>query len=192
MLVYVNNLGITCIEPDEGHLIRKIKSGQVFKKIYLNKKDSVDNYEQIVDVNYIFEEHEDKVIDNNNLARAKSELIKLSKFNLSEYLENNPLFSTVKYKDGRMYNVTLDKQNLLASNIITYQFAQQQGLDYQLEWNDTGEISEPWSISELIRLSIEIKNYVSPIVQQQQRIEKAIKGCKTIEELQQIDMSFKK
>jgi hypothetical protein len=192
MLVYVNNLGITCIEPDEGHLIRKIKSGQVFKKIYLNKKDSVDNYEQIVDVNYVFEEHEDKVIDNNNLARAKSELIKLSKFNLSEYLENNPLFSTVKYEDGRMYNVTLDKQNLLASNIITYQFAQQQGLDYQLEWNDTGEISEPWSISELIRLSIEIKNYVSPIVQQQQRIEKAIKGCKTIEELQQIDMTFKK
>lgn len=192
MLVYVNNLGITCIEPDKGHLIRKIKSGQVFKKIYLNKKDNVDNYEQIVDVNYVFEEPEDKVIDNNNLARAKSELIKLSKFNLSEYLENNPLFSTVKYEDGRMYNVTLDKQNLLASNIITYQFAQQQGLDYQLEWNDTGEISEPWSISELIRLSIEIKNYVSPIVQQQQRIEKAIKGCKTIEELQQIDMSFKK
>lgn len=192
MLVYVNNLGITCIEPDEGHLIRKIKSGQVFKKIYLNKKDNVDNYEQIVDVNYVFEEPEDKVIDNNNLARAKSELIKLSKFNLSEYLENNPLFSTVKYEDGRMYNVTLDKQNLLASNIITYQFAQQQGLDYQLEWNDTGEISEPWSISELIRLSIEIKNYVSPIVQQQQRIEKAIKGCKTIEELQQIDMTFKK
>lgn len=192
MLVYVNNLGITCIEPDEGHLIRKIKSGQVFKKVYLNKKDSVDNYEQIVDVNYVFEEHEDKVIDNNNLAKAKSELIKLSKFNLSEYLENNPLFSTVKYEDGRKYNVTSDKQNLLASNIITYQFAQQQGLDYHLEWNDTGEISEPWSIEELIQLSIEIKNYVSPIVQQQQRMEKAIKGCKTIEELQQIDMSFKK
>ena len=192
MLVYVNNLGITCIEPDEGHLIRKIKSGQVFKKIYLNKKDSVNNYEQIVDVNYVFEEHEDKVIDDNNLAKAKSELIKLSKFNLSEYLENNPLFSTVKYEDGRKYNVTLDKQNLLASNIITYQFAQQQGLDYQLEWNDTGEISEPWSIEELVQLSIEIKNYVSPIVQQQQRIEKAIKGCKTIEELQQIDMTFKK
>ena len=192
MLVYVNNLGITCIEPDEGHLIRKIKSGQVFKKIYLNKKDNVNNYEQIVDVNYVFEEHEDKVIDDNNLAKAKSELIKLSKFNLSEYLENNPLFSTVKYEDGRKYNVTLDKQNLLASNIITYQFAQQQGLDYQLEWNDTGEISEPWSIEELVQLSIEIKNYVSPVVQQQQRIEKAIKGCKTIEELQQIDMTFKK
>jgi hypothetical protein len=192
MLVYVNNLGITCIEPDEGHLIRKIKSGQIFKKIYLNKKDSVDNYEQIVDVNYVFEEREDKVIDNSNLAKAKSELIKLSKFNLSEYLENNPLFSTVKYEDGRKYNVTSDKQNLLASNIITYQFAQQQGLDYQLEWNDTGEISEPWSIEELVQLSIEIKNYVSPIVQQQQRIEKAIKGCKTIEELQQIDMTFKK
>lgn len=191
MLVYVNNLGITCIEPDEGHLIRKIKSGQVFKKIYLNKKDNVNNYEQIVDVNYVFGEHEDKVIDDNNLAKAKSELIKLSKFNLSEYLENNPLFSTVKYEDGRKYNVTLDKQNLLASNIITYQFAQQQGLDYQLEWNDTGEISEPWSIEELVQLSIEIKNYVSPIVQQQQRIEKAIKGCKTIEELQQIDMTFK-
>lgn len=192
MLVYVNNLGITCIEPDEGHLIRKIKSGQVFKKIYLNKKDNVNNYEQIVDVNYVFEEHEDKVIDNNNLAKAKSELIKLSKFNLSEYLENNPLFSTVKYEDGRKYNVTLDKQNLLASNIITYQFAQQQGLDYQLEWNDTGEISEPWSIEEMIQLSIEIKNYVSPIVQQQQRMEKAIKECKTIEELQQVDMTFKK
>jgi hypothetical protein len=192
MLVYVNNLGITCIEPDEGHLIRKKKSGQKFKKIYLSKNDFVDNYEQIVDVNYVFEEREDEVKDKGNLAEAKLELIKLSKFNLSEFLENNPLFSTVKYEEGRKYNVTLDKQNLLASNIITYQFAQQQGLDYQLEWNDTGELSEPWSIEELIQLSIEIKNYVSPIVLQQQRMEKAIKDCNTIEELQQIDMIFKK
>ena len=191
MLVYVNNLGITCIEPDEGHLLENVKNGQTYKKVFLSAHSSVENYKQIVDVNYTYVESRKEIKENDNLAKVKAELIKLSKANLSEYLESTPMFSTVKYEDGRYYNVTLDKQNLLASNIITHQIAQQHGLEYQLEWNDTGEVSEPWTLEEMIQLSVEIKNYVSPIVATQQRIEKSINECKSIEELQQIDITFK-
>lgn len=191
MLVYVNNLGITCIEPDEGHLLENIKTGQTYKKVFLSAHNSVENFKQIVDVNYTFVENKKEVKENDNLAKVKSELIKLSKANLAQHLELSPMFSTVKYEDGRLYNVSSEKQSLLASNIITHQIAQQYGLDYQLEWNDTGEVSEPWSIEEMVQLSVEIKNYVSPIVAMQQRIEKSINECKTIEELQQIDITFK-
>ena len=60
-------------------------------------------YEQIVDENYIYEEKEEIVTvkDEDNLSNLKKELIKLSKSKLSDYLENNPLFSKVKYEDGR-------------------------------------------------------------------------------------------
>lgn len=191
MLIHVNSLGITCIEPEKGHLIRKKKSGQTFKKVFLGKQDCVENYEQVVDVNYT---HEEEDIDNiqldDKLETAKKELIKLSKEKLSDHLENNPLFSTVKHEDGRYYNVTLEKQNLLLSNIVTYQLSEQSGLRFSPTWNSVGEMSEPWTLNEMLRLSLEIKDYVNPLVQLQQAIEIKIKECKSIEELKEINMDF--
>lgn len=191
MLIHVNSLGITCIEPEKGHLIRKKKSGQTFKKVFLGKQDHVENYEQVVDVNYIHKEEEiDNIQLDENLEIAKKELIKLSKEKLSDHLENNPLFSTVKYEDGRYYNVTLEKQNLLLSNIVTYQLSEQSGLRFSPIWNSVGEMSEPWTLNEMLRLSLEIKDYVNPLVQLQQAIEIKIKECKSIEELKEINMDF--
>ena len=193
MLVYVNGLGITCIEPEEGHLIKHISSGRTYKKVFLNKKDTVDNYKQIVDVDYVPDMSRARIIEADpKLPTAKKELIELSKSLLAAYLINNPLKSTVKYEDGRFYNVTLEKQNLLYSNIVAYQVAQQAGMEYPLIWNSVGEVGEPWTIEEILRLSVEVRDYVSPLIAQQQEIEKIINKCKSIEELQEINIVYHK
>ena len=195
MLVHVNGLGITCIEPEVGHLIKHIESGHTYKKVFLSKQDSVDNYIQVVDVNYVAEVAVidiDEVVPNEKLPVAKKELIDLSKALLAEFLLNNPLKSAVKNGEEKFYNVTSEKQNLLYSNIATYQVSQQLGMEFPIVWNSMGEVAEPWTIEEMMRLFIEIKEYVSPIVAQQQEIEKVINNCKSIEELQKVNIKYHK
>lgn len=195
MLIYVNGLGITCIEPEVGHLIKHINSGHTYKKVFLSKQDSVDNYIQVVDVNYVAEAavmYIDDVVSNEKLPVAKKELIDLSKALLAEFLLNNPLKSAVKNGEEKFYNVTLEKQNLLYSNIATYQVAQQLGMEFPIVWNSMGEVAEPWTIEEMMKLFIEIKEYVSPIIAQQQEIEKVINNCRSIEELQKVNIEYHK
>ena len=144
----------------------------------------------MVDADYVFNEDETEVHDNQNIKRAKKEFIKLSKYNLSQYLEGHPLFSTVKYEDGRYYNVTAEKQNLLLTNIATYQMAQQTGFSCPLTWNDTGEECELWTFEQLLQLSMEIRNYVSPIISFQQYMEVNINKCTTIEQLNEVNIYF--
>ena len=62
MRVYTNSLGITCIEPDKGYLLKK--NGNTYKKVYLGINDRAELYEQIIDENYIFEEKEDIKVNN--------------------------------------------------------------------------------------------------------------------------------
>lgn len=195
MLVHVNGLGITCIEPEVGHLIKHIDSGHTYKKVFLSKQDSVDNYIQVVDVNYVAEVAVidiDEVVPNEKLPVAKKELIDLSKALLAEFLLNNPLKSAVKNGEEKFYNVTSEKQNLLYSNIATYQVAQQLGMEFPIVWNSMGEVAEPWTIEEMMKLFIEIKEYVSPIIAQQQEIEKVINNCRNIEELQKVNIEYYK
>ena len=47
MKIHTNKLGITCIEPNEGCLLKK--NGQTFKKVYLSKNDRAELYEEIKD-----------------------------------------------------------------------------------------------------------------------------------------------
>ena len=193
MLVHVNGLGITCIEPEVGHLIKHIESGHTYKKVFLSKQDSADNYIQVVDINYTAEVALiDDDVPNDKLPVAKKELIELSKSLLAEFLLNNPLKSSVKDDKEKYYNVTSEKQNLLYSNIATYQVAQQLGMSFPLEWNSMGEVAKPWTIEEMMKLFIEIKAYVSPIIAQQQEIEIVINNCKSIEELQKVNIEYHK
>lgn len=190
MKVYINSLGITCVEPDEGYLLKK--GDIICKKAYLGKNDKVELYEQIIDENYIFEEKEDIKEYNqiNDLDSIKLELIKLSKSKLKEYLEKNPLFSKVKYSEGRYYTVDTEHQSRIASQLLLYQANTSLGLDYQLTWNDTGNICEEWTFEELFTLSNEINNYVKPLIKKQQEIEVAIKNATTKEELNNIKIKY--
>ena len=190
MKVYINSLGITCVEPDEGYLLKK--GDIICKKAYLGKNDRAELYEQIIDENYIFEEKEDIKEYNqiNDLDSIKLELIKLSKSKLKEYLEKNTLFSKVKYSEGRYYTVDTEHQSRIASQLLLYQANTSLGLDYQLTWNDTGNICEEWTFEELFTLSNEINNYVKPLIKKQQEIEVAIKNATTKEELNSIKIKY--
>lgn len=119
-------------------------------------------------------------------------LIQQSKLNLANYLENNPLSSTAKHPEGRLYNVTMEKQNLLLANVSTYQMSVQAGIECPLTWNDTGEECEVWTIEELLQLSMEIKTYVSPLVSFQQHMESKIKACDSVVDILQINIDFTK
>lgn len=190
MKIYKNSLGIVCVEPDEGYLLKK--GDNICKKAYLGKNDKAELYEQIIDENYIFEEKEDIKEYNqiNDLDSIKSELIKLSKSKLKEYLEKNPLLSKVKYSEGRYYTVDTEHQSRIASQLLLYQANTSLGLDYQLTWNDTGNICEEWTFEELFTLSNEINNYVKPLIKKQQEIEVAIKNATTKEELNNIKIKY--
>ena len=61
MRKYTNSLGIICIEPDEGFLLRK--NGQVFKKVYLGINDRAELYEEIIDKDYVARDTDDNEPD---------------------------------------------------------------------------------------------------------------------------------
>ena len=65
MRVYTNSLGITCIEPDKGYLLKK--NGNTYKKVYLGINDRAELYEEVVDTNYMpSEEKEGESINISN------------------------------------------------------------------------------------------------------------------------------
>lgn len=112
--------------------------------------------------------------------------IKLSKSNLSAYLEENPLFSTVKYEDGRYYNVTLEKQYSLMDTLVKHTIFNSAK---PLYWNSVGDTSEIWEYEELLQLSIEIEDYVSPLVELQREVEVKIRECKSQHEVLAVDIN---
>ena len=56
MRVYTNSLGITCVEPAKGYLLKK--NGETYKKVYLGINDRAELYEEVIDANYVFTEDE--------------------------------------------------------------------------------------------------------------------------------------
>lgn len=126
------------------------------------------------------------------LEEIKEILIAKTKENLSIYLATNPIFSTAKYKEGRYYSVTMEKQNLLLTNMSTYQMAQQTGVECILTWNDTGKECEVWTYEQLFQLAMEIRMYVAPIISLQQYMETNIKKCDTILNVLKVNIEFTK
>lgn len=72
-----------------------------------------------------------------------------------------------------------------------YNLYSQQSLEYPLlKWNDVGNVCEDWTVEELTKLAMEIDAYVTPLVERQQSYEKTIQKAKTIEEVENITLSF--
>ena len=162
------------LEAKFGYSIHNKTTDTYHKLVYLPDNANVDNFEEVM------------LVDK----QSKNDKILQSKINLANYLENNPLFSRCKYEDGRYYNVTLEKQNLLLANISTYQMSLQAGIPCPLTWNDTGNECEIWTFEELFRLSLEIREYVHPLTSMQQHMESNIKSCVTKKELDNVNIEF--
>ena len=100
--------------------------------------------------------------------------------------------SKVQYNDGRYYTVTEEKQRQLTSKMAMYNIYKQKGLEYPLlKWNDVGNVCEEWTIEELTALSIEIDEYVTPLVSKQQSYEHSISNMETEKEVKNATFSLK-
>ena len=121
------------------------------------------------------------------LLNLKKSKIELSKILLEKYLLEHPLL----YKDGFYYSVTLEKQNLLAGQLMAYQLELQKGVENPiLEWNSVGEECIPWTYDDLSDLAIAIKAYVKPYVAYQRAIEKQINASVSIEEVNNMVINY--
>ena len=131
----------------------------------------------------------DEIKEYYSLDNLKEKCILETKVNLSKFLEENPLFSNIKYEDGRYYKVTQEKQQQLTSTLLMYQGYLQNGYEYPLTWNDTGSPCEPWTYKELFLLASQVNDYVKPLVALQQETEVAIRLAKTKKEVLAIDVN---
>lgn len=117
---------------------------------------------------------------------CKQEKIEMSKQLLAEWLANNPML----YTDGKYYSVTAEKQSLLNGNLASYERAKTVNVEYPLKWNSTGSECTPWDYTDLLALSLTIAGYVAPKVSKQQEIELQIKACTTVDEVNEIVISY--
>lgn len=179
---------ITYIYADVGKKIL-VSDDILVDKVALGIYSKPEDFTEIDDADYVPpEEIPEDTTD--PLETLKKNQIKLSKNNLAKYLEEHPLFSTVKYEEGRYYNVTSEKQQQLTSKILMYQGYASMGLPYTLTWNDTGDVCEEWTFAELFTLSTQIDAYVTPLVKLQQTLEVAIKNATTQEDVLAVNIDF--
>ena len=109
-----------------------------------------------------------------------------SKIELATFLANNP----IKWKDGKYYSVTQEKQSQLTSIIATYQIEVQSNPSAVITWNSTGEECVEWDIKELCALAVAIKNYVKPMVTYQQEKEIEINNAKSVAEVDSVVIDY--
>lgn len=119
--------------------------------------------------NAIEQEKESKQSENNNA--------------LASYLESHPLTWT----DGKQYGVTLQDQQEIALNILSYQMATQtataaaetgaEAPTFSLEWHAVNEACVPWTVEELTALSVAIRAHIYPAYTLNQSYKTQIYAC---------------
>lgn len=125
------------------------------------------------------------------LARKKEEKIQLTHDELEKFLAASYVEINVK---GvlQQYSVTKEKQNLLAALIQRKQYCESNDIDFDAMWNARGGKAECYTLDELEQVSIAIYAYVQPFTIKQQDLEEHIKKCNTLEELDDINISYQK
>lgn len=143
---------------------------ELVDRVAMGVHSTLDDYTEVEDAYYIPPEipQEDEEI---SLTELQENQITLSKSNLRTYLEENPLFSTLKDEKGKYYNVTQEKQTLLFMELFKYSL----NPNHTLYWNAVGETYEEWTFEELKDLSLEIERYIRPFIKLQQELELSIR-----------------
>lgn len=125
------------------------------------------------------------------LNKMRDARIKQSKENLQAFLNTSAITSTCHKGTAAQYSITSNKQQYLANMILTTTMAEQNGIPYQPSWNASGEpCTYDWTLAELQQLAMEIEAFVRPLILKQQQMEVSIREASSIEELQNIDLSF--
>lgn len=150
--------------------------------------NSGDYYWQIEDKGDYYEvvQGDQSLTEDTVLKQQKEIKITESKEFLSEYLSTHPIL----WSDGKYYSVTSEKQSLLTSNLALYQLSTGTDVPFNLTWNSTGDECVEWEYKDLVALALTIGAYVKPYVSHQQELELAIKACKTLADLEAIEISY--
>lgn len=123
----------------------------------------------------------DWVYDEKQYTLSEYEIFKMAVEKTKE-LMNKELDEGIFY-EGKYYTITLEKQNLLASQLSAWMMNAQQGIHMPLTWNATGEACTEWSFDDLLKLSTAIAEHVAPIIKHQQDLEVEIRNANTVEEI---------
>ena len=86
--------------------------------------------------------------------------------------------------EGRRFSVTMEKQTLLAKQINMWSVSEKLGVPFQLNWNATGEVCEPWEFPALFKLASVMTAHVEPMVKMQREAEVKIIHSKNEQEVQ--------
>ena len=127
-----------------------------------------------------------KATQPNPLDGLKEQKIIKSKTDLQTYLAEHPL----QWTDGKYYTITAEKQQQLTSKLLSATFAQQTGTEYDLKWNDTEQVCEPWTLENLTALAFAIDTRVTALVTYQQEKERLIRDAETLETLESIVVNY--
>lgn len=106
---------------------------------------------------------------------------------LATYLHEHPM----TWQDGKLYGVTVDDQNEIAMNLLSYQMSQAAGVsDAVLEWHSPKEACTPWTVENLTALSLAIRAYVYPWYQLNQAYKELIYSKETKAEVEAITFRY--
>lgn len=169
------------IDEGSGDKYNLCQSHYFDKPIYTN--DGVPRYKL---VNGKAVERTSEEISAERLEPLKENRIVQSKTELQIYLAEHPL----QWTDGKYYTITAEKQQQLTSKLLSATFAQQAQQPYNLTWNDTEQICEPWTLENLTALAFAIDARVTALVTYQQEKERLIRDAETLETLESIVVNY--
>ncbi len=118
-----------------------------------------------------------------DLDEAKMLMQERNKILFAAYLAAHPL----TWIDGKKYGVTEADQSEISLNINQYQISVQAGVETPiLEWHAQKEECVPWTLENLVALSLAITEFVYPVYHKMQQFKTAIYNSKSVEELEGI------
>lgn len=136
---------------------------------------------------YKFDNETQSFVYRYSLDEAKELKQEKNKMLFAEYLASHPL----TWNDGKEYGVTMEDQSEISLNLSQYQIAVQTGIESPtLEWHARHEECEPWTLENLVALSISISAAVYPMYRKMQQYKISIYGATSLEELDKVELSY--
>ena len=136
---------------------------------------------------YKFDNETQSFVYRYSLDEAKELKQEKNKLLFAEYLASHPLTWT----DGKEYGVTMEDQSEISLNLSQYQIAVQAGIESPtLEWHARHEECQPWTLENLVALSMSISAAVYPMYRQMQQYKISIYGTASLEELEQVELDY--
>ena len=136
---------------------------------------------------YKFDNETQSFVYRYSLDEAKELKQEKNKMLFAEYLASHPL----TWNDGKEYGVTMEDQSEISLNLSQYQIAIQTGIESPtLEWHARHEECEPWTLENLIALSMSISAAVYPMYRKMQQYKISIYGATSLEELDKVELSY--